>query len=419
MGRWSSVHLDLRVEQLASDVAAELHKTYRAVAARLEAEDFCGADPYDALNSRLFARSPFASLPLARLVWQQLFRRSPFDFRRVSGVAPTTNPVALALAARTYERAGEVDKCRRAVERLLAMRCDPAQYGDGMWGYPFPWQAKAFYIPRGTPNIIATAYAVRALDQCAPRLSLDVDPIIADTARFVAKELVRKADGKNRRYLAYATGSDAMVHNASLWGAYVLALAAQRGGPAEWKELAEAAIEYSLRAQSPDGAWVYGESAHHRWTDGFHTGYVLEALHLCRFLLKRDDLAEPVSRGTKYYLDTFLRADGVVPYYSDGSGPLDANNFAQMVITLDLLKPRCDWDSLADKVLIAAIRALWCERSSAFAYQRSNARINRAFYPRWTQIWMMHSLGLRLWFREHDLEQRESLFRCKDRLGVC
>lgn len=112
--------------------------------------------------------------------------------------------------------------------------------------------------PRGTPNIIATAYAIRALDQCAPLLSLDVDPIIADTARFVATELVRKAVGKNRRYLAYATGSDAMVHNASLWGAYVLALAAQRGGPKEWGELAEAAIEYSLRAQSPDGAWVYG-----------------------------------------------------------------------------------------------------------------------------------------------------------------
>lgn len=70
-----------------------------------------------------------------------------------------------------------------------------------------------------------------------------------------------------------------------------------------------------------------------------------------------------MSRGTKYYLDAFLRADGVVPYYSDGSGPLDANNFAQMVITLDLLKPRCDWDSLADTVLIAAIRDLWCERS--------------------------------------------------------
>ena len=381
---------------MASDFIAQLRQTYDALAARLEAADFSGADPYDALNSRLFARSPFASLPLARLVWQQLFRRSPFDFRSVTGVAPTTNPVTLALAARTYDRAGEAEKSRRAVERLLAMRCDPGRYGEGAWGYPFPWQAKAFYVPLGTPNIIATAYALRAVHDCAPRLSLDPEPIVSGAARFIAAELVCKAEGSGRRYLAYVPGSDAMVHNANLWGAWILALAAARGGPPAWRALAEAAIEYSLQAQTPNGAWAYGEAAHHRWTDGFHTGYVLEALHLCRILLKRDDMAGPIARGTSYYVDTFLRDDGVVPYYSDGSGPLDANNFAQMVITLDALKPRLEWESLADKVLAAAIRELWSADNAAFAYQRRGARIDRAFYPRWTQIWMMHALGLRL-----------------------
>src|SRR5260370_1133855 len=79
-------------------------------------------------------------------------------------------------------------------------------------------------------------------------------------------------------------------------------------------------------------------ASHDRWTDGFHTGYVLEALQLCRGLLQRDDLAEPIARGMDYYLRTFLRNDGVVPYYANGSGPLDVNNFAQMVVTLQCVR---------------------------------------------------------------------------------
>jgi hypothetical protein len=186
-----------------------------------------------------------------------------------------------------------------------------------------------------------------------------------------------------------------MVHNANLWGAYVLALAVSRGDRS-WRSLADAAIDYSVRAQASDGSWAYGEAKHHRWIDGFHTGYVLEALQLCRNLLQRHDLAEPIARGTEFYLKSFLRDDGVVPYYADGTGPLDVNNFAQMVVTLECVRPTPDWIARADRTLAAAIRTLWRPEIDAFAYQRRGRRINRIVYPRWTQIWMMHALSLRL-----------------------
>jgi hypothetical protein len=317
-----------RPRALADACAREV---YRALVARLEAVDFSGADPYDALNSALFARTPFARLRLARLAWQQLVKRSRFDLRPALRIAPTANPVTLALAARAYRRTGEAEKGRRALRRLLAMRCDPAIWGAGAWGYPFPWQARAFHVPLGTPNIIATAYALRAVVECEDWVEGGADPIVAAAAGFVAGSLVQARAG--RTFIGYVPGSDTMVHNASLWGAYVLALASHRG-TARHRAIAQAAFDYTISSQTPDGAWPYGEASHHRWTDGFHTGYVLEALELGARLLERNDARSAIARGLSCYLAAFLRADGTVPYYADGSGPLDVNNFAQMVTTL-------------------------------------------------------------------------------------
>ncbi|MGH6769286.1 MAG: hypothetical protein ACRECO_09755 [Xanthobacteraceae bacterium] len=384
--------LDERCPALAPD---RFRDVYRRVAVKLEATDFSGADPFDGLNSRLFAKLPLSSLPIMRLAWLQLFKNSPYNFRPLAKVPPSTNPVTLALAARTYARLSDNAKMRHAVERLLELRCDPVRWGYGAWGYPFPWQAKAFYVPRGVPNVIATAYAVRAVSECGPSVA---DNVIFGAAALVGKELARRR-GDSASYIGYVPESGTMVHNANVWGAYVLALAATRGNR-EWRPLADAAIDYTLRAQTPEGSWPYGESSHHRWTDGFHTGYVLEALQLCRSLLKRHDLAEPIARGTEYYLRTFLRNDGVVPYYADGSGPLDANNFAQMIITLECVRPTLDWTALAERTLMSAIKELWCPDLDAFAYQRRGRRINRISYIRWTQIWMMHALGILLTQRE-------------------
>ena len=392
LGQIPAHTMSIARQEPAAGAAARPDAVYDALVTRLEAADFCGADPYDALNSTLFSRTPLARVPLARLAWQQLIKRSRFDLRPALRIAPTANPVTLALAARSYRRTGNAGKGRRVLRRLLAMRCDPATWGAGAWGYPFPWQAKAFYVPLGMPNIIATAYALRAVVECEAWLEGDADPIIAGAADFVARALVRARGG--RTFIGYVPGSDTMVHNASLWGAYVLALASHRG-TAGYRAIADAAIDYTISSQTPEGAWAYGEASHHRWTDGFHTGYVLEALELGARLTGRNDMRGPIGRGLSHYRATFLRADGTVPYYADGHGPLDVNNFAQMVITLELLRPD-GWSGHADRVLAAAIRELWDPATASFVYQRHGQRIDRMFYPRWTQIWMMHALALRL-----------------------
>ena len=36
-------------------------------------------------------------------------------------------------------------------------------FSGAAWGYSFDWQGRAFFAPQGTPTIVPTAFAVRAL----------------------------------------------------------------------------------------------------------------------------------------------------------------------------------------------------------------------------------------------------------------
>jgi hypothetical protein len=224
------------VDQAACVTAASsptFDDIYERVTATLEAAEFSGADPFDGLNSRIFAKLPLSSMPVVRLAWLQLFKKSPLDLRALAQVPPSTNPVTLALAARTYLLFGEDEKMRRTVERLIRLRSDPERWGNGAWGYPFAWQAKAFYVPRGVPNVIATAYAVRAVADCSPSTD-ESDRMIADAAAFVEAELICRSAG-GAPYIGYVPKSDTMVHNANLWGAYVLAPIAATECGGRWR----------------------------------------------------------------------------------------------------------------------------------------------------------------------------------------
>src|SRR6185503_3508027 len=79
----------------------ELLKMHRDVAVRLlaycRANEWAGYDPYDALNSPVFGSLPFLNFRVPRIVFTQVMKRSPVNFRRLLRVPPTQNPKGLAL----------------------------------------------------------------------------------------------------------------------------------------------------------------------------------------------------------------------------------------------------------------------------------------------------------------------------------
>ncbi|MEC7751765.1 MAG: delta-aminolevulinic acid dehydratase, partial [Myxococcota bacterium] len=82
--------------------SALIESRIRSLRAYCEAENFEGWDPYDGLNSPIIQKTPLRRLPLARLAWIQLFKRSPINLRPFTGVAKGANPKGLGLFLTTY-----------------------------------------------------------------------------------------------------------------------------------------------------------------------------------------------------------------------------------------------------------------------------------------------------------------------------
>jgi hypothetical protein len=307
--------------------------------------DFCAArawrgyDPYDGLNSPLARILPGK---LARQAWTQLHRRSPVNLRPLCGIEPTLNSKAVALFAM-----GNGDP--KLLELLESLR-----NADGGWGYPFAWQSRAFFAPRGTSNLICTAFAAKAL-KC-------------DVAGFIEKNLLR--DG----WISYIAGSDTQVHNVNMIGA---ALLGRRD-----------CMEFSVRRQRPDGSWWYGEAANQRWIDNFHTGYCLVALKDYEKATGDTSFGQAAQRGYDFWVRTFWRADGAPRYFHGRTYPLDVHCCAQGIVTFLAYgdRARADW------VAQWALRNLWDERGF-FWYQRGRFFTNRICYMRWSQAWMYYALA--------------------------
>src|SRR5437899_3990737 len=75
----------------------QLESKIQRLTAYCQANDWAGYDPYDAVNSRVFAALPFLNSRLPRLLLTQTLKRSPINIRRMLGIPKTQNSKAIAL----------------------------------------------------------------------------------------------------------------------------------------------------------------------------------------------------------------------------------------------------------------------------------------------------------------------------------
>ena len=362
--------------------------------------DFAGHDPFDALNSRLFQATPLRRSRSARLVWTQLIKRAPSDLRHIAHIPAEHNAKGIALFAlgqlanhRRLKTRESASQARQVLAQLLALRLDG--YSGAAWGYNFDWQSRNFFAPRGTPTIVPTAFAARALVEAAKELH---DDVYLTTARsvceFIIHDLRRSEETEAEVCFSYSPEDDTRIYNANLLAAEVLASVGSITGEHELRRLAGRAARYVINHQEDDGSWTYGAATTQSWIDNFHTAFILFSLsRIINACEPGDEFRRSLERGYQYWRDHFFLADGWPKYYHDNSYPADTHAGASAIVTyLELRALDTNASKLAQDVGAWTIRNLRDERGF-FYYQRRRFYTVRKPYMRWSQAWMFYALA--------------------------
>jgi len=380
-----------------------MHTDVQAVTRKLlnycQADDWAGYEPYDVLNSKLFAALPVLDSKLPRLVLTQFLKRSPINFRSLLMVPKTQNPKALGLFLSAFvnlSRAGvavERDDIPLMAERLVTLRSKGTPY----WccGYNFPWQTRGVLVPRWAPNLVCTTFAASGLlDAFEQRQDEQYLSMAASAAEYLLNELYWTA-GDSVCGFGYPLPQVHMqVHNANLLAAALFCRIYKFTGQEKFLAPALTVTRYSVTRQNPDGGWDYGEGPTQNWIDNFHTGFNLGALRSIGRTLETAEFEPAVRRGFDFYRSHFFREDGAVGYYHDRFYPIDTHCVAQSIITLLDLKDLDEKNvELAHSVLQWAVDHMWDDKRGFFYYRILRSCTIRTSYMRWTQAWMLLALS--------------------------
>lgn len=383
--------------QGCEDLQRDLQLSLSQLEAWLLQCGFKGNDPFDALRSPILRALTFNNRWLG-VVWVQLLRRSPLNFRRLLRVAPGYNPkgMGLFLAAyirryRTTHNPDDRERIEYFADWLRKNRC--TGFDESCWGYNFAWPNRSFFAPAGTPTIVNTVFIAHAFLDCYELFGTPADLEIARSAcDFILNRLAIIEDSTGACF-SYTPLDRRLIHNANMLGASLLARVGRITGENHLTIRSRQAISYTMTRQNKDGSWPYGVGSKESWIDNFHTGFVLVSLleyirfsHNCEF-------EENLERGYRYWKAELFTTDGRPKYFSNKLYPIDIHSVAQAVLTFLAFSER-DPEAVGRALQLA----VWAntnmqDAAGYFHYQIGRRMRNRIPYIRWSQAWMFRALS--------------------------
>jgi hypothetical protein len=144
-------------------------------------------------------------------------------------------------------------------------------YPGVSWGYNFDWESRAFFVPKGIPNLVTTVFVANSFldyfDQTGDHTALNK---AQGACEFLLSTLLLFED-KETLCFGYMPGKTARVHNANMLGAALLARVFSHTNDPLLFEKSKKSMQYAINALKDDFSWPYGERHHHQFVEAMGT----------------------------------------------------------------------------------------------------------------------------------------------------
>ena len=359
----------------------------------IEANDFAGYDPYDALNSPalrlLSSRSKYL-----RIFFTQLLKKLPINLRPILGIKKGLNPKALGLFLWGYAKLYAVSKDPSYLQTIyqlldLLEETKSKGYSGNCWGYNFDWQSRAFYVPKYTPTIVNSSFVGHALVDTYRLTGLERALNMAlSIPSFILNDLNRTNDNGNHCF-SYTPLDSTAVHNANLLGASLLIRIYKYAIDEMLKQSALSALAYAMDHQREDGSWYYAETDFQKWIDSFHTGFNLQSIYYFLQEGLATEHEKQFNKGVSFYKENFFLNDGTPKYYHNRIYPIDIHSPSQAIAFFSSIGDEFkDFTRIIFRWMINYMQ----DEKGFFYFQKTPFFTNKISYLRWSQAWAFHAL---------------------------
>ncbi|RQH00246.1 antibiotic ABC transporter permease [Natrarchaeobius oligotrophus] len=364
--------------------------------------EYAGPDYGDGMSSQLLQSLPFEHR-LVNLVVQEVVKRAPVDVRPLFRVEHRRNYKGAALFSMANLNYHEL-ACRRGERGNLAF--DPVAEATGLADWLLEERLTAYSGFCGghrheiqhlhtkgepsDPDIVSTAYAVRALLRAA-----EFDERYAEIARTASDFLI-----EDLNYREVPEGAKVDYHlnhpddsytlNAAALGAGMLVDLYEHAGDDDLVERATKILDHVAAHQTDVGGWPYRipASASHLSMDSHHNGFIIEAFQRYRDVVDEDRYADTLETALEFYRDELFELDGAPNFDEANAYPRDIHASTQGILVFtregDL--------EFADRILRWVLANLQVEEGR-FYYRKYRHHTKRVTLMRWCQGWMSYAMS--------------------------
>ena len=382
----------------------DLIHSLKKLEAYIISEEYKGYDPYDSLMSPLFKFPLLRSNKIIRFGFQQVYRRIPFNTRKLFGIKKGLNPVTLGLCIQAYTYLSQILPAEKnfylkeidsLLDKLILLKSKG--FSGACWGYDFDWEARYAKIPAYFPSVVATGIIINSLFENYKILGNPISKeLCVSSANFVMNDLNRSYDG-NLFCFSYTPADNQKVFNATMKAARLLSQVYFVTKDKNYILDANNTVRYVLSCQKSNGCWSYSKGDARKWVDNFHTGYILDCLFDYIENTGINDYKNNMMKGFDYYINTFFYNESIPKYYNNSLYPIDATAIAQSIMTLTKFKR----NKIAKKIAGWSIENMK-SKSDFFYFQKTRLYKNKIPYMRWVNAWMFLSLSYLCFLNNND-----------------